>query len=153
MLVTWPLAGRSAEQWAPVVVSYLVRSFGGPDRRRGPLSGLEIEEIPAGAGGAPTGIVVDRSGGTWTAAMRIGGSGFALGDDLDRSRKIAAWSAVLAASAREGGALHRLQWAAGCLPASFEDDSSLNDAIDRGIASHSYRSLLERARPLLWRPK
>jgi hypothetical protein len=83
--------------------------------------------------------------------MRIGGSGFALGDDLDRSRKIAAWSAVLAASAREGGALHRLQWAARCLPASFEDDSSLNDAIDRGIASHSYRSLLERARPLLWR--
>ena len=41
VLVTWPLAGRSAEQWAPVVVSYLVRSFGGPDRRRGPLSGLE----------------------------------------------------------------------------------------------------------------
>jgi hypothetical protein len=150
-LVTWPLAGRSAEQWTPVVASYLARRLGGPRRRRGPLSGLELEEIPDGVVGGPVGIVVDRATRTWTAAMRVGGSGFALGDDLERSRKIAAWAAVLAASAREGGSLHRLQWTARCLPARFENDLPLSDASDRGIASRSYRSLLERARPLLWR--
>jgi hypothetical protein len=97
------------------------------------------------------GVVVDSAAGTWTAAMRIGGPSFALGDEMERSRLIAAWSGVLAASAREGGALHRLQWIARCLPGGFDDTSAPGERTDRGIAADSYRSLLEQAAPLLWR--
>src|ERR1017187_9112387 len=36
-LATWPLAGRSVEQWAPVVVGHLARRTGVPLRRRDAL--------------------------------------------------------------------------------------------------------------------
>jgi hypothetical protein len=95
--------------------------------------------------------VVDNRARTWTAVMRVGTSGFALGDEVERSRRIAAWSGVLATSAREGGALHRLQWVARCLPGGFEDGCRPGELSQRGIASRSYKSLLELAGPLLWR--
>jgi hypothetical protein len=148
---TWPLAGRSAEQWTPVVASHLAHRSAGPRRRRGALSAFELEEIPRGVSNRSMGVVVDSAAGTWTAAMRIGGPSFALGDEMERSRLIAAWSGVLAASAREGGALHRLQWIARCLPGGFDDTSAPGERTDRGIAADSYRSLLEQAAPLLWR--
>ena len=146
---TWPLAGRSAEQWTPVVASHLARRAGGSRQGRGALSTLELDEIPIGVAGRRIGVVVDSVAGTWTAAVRVGGSGFALGDDADRVRRIAAWSGVLAGSAREGGALHRLQWVASCLPGDFDDHELPVD--DRGVATSSYRSLLRQSAPLLWR--
>ena len=79
------------------------------------------------------------------------GSGFAFGDEADRARRVAAWSAVLAALASEGGALHRLQWVARCLPGGFDDAAAPEAAADRGIAAASYSSLLEHAVPGLWR--
>jgi hypothetical protein len=115
------------------------------------LSTLELDEIPVGVADRSIGVVVDRAAGTCTAAVRVGGSGFALGDEQDRAQRIAAWSGVLAGSAREGGALHRLQWMARCLPGGFDDGAVPAQATDRGVASDSYRSLLERAVPLLWR--
>jgi hypothetical protein len=148
---TWPLAGRSADQWTPVVASHLARKAGVPWRRRNALSTLELDEVPIGIAGKRIGIVVDGAARTWTAAMRVGGSGFALGDEDDRARRIAAWSSVLAGSAREGGALHRLQWMARCLPGGFDDSAAPGEASDRGVASDSYRSLLEQAAPMLWR--
>ncbi len=114
-----PLAGRSAEQWTPVVTTHAVRRLRAPGQRRGALSALELHEVPAAEGGR-LGVVVDRAAGTWTGTMMIGGSGFALGDELERSHRIAAWSRVLAGSARQGGDLHRLQWIARCLPASVD---------------------------------
>ena len=147
---TWPLAGRSAEQWTPVVASHLARRVSAPRRRRGALSTLELEEIPGGSPRRRVGVVVDRASGTWTAAMRVEGSGFALGDDTERSRKVAAWSAVLAGSAREGGGLHRLQWIARCLPGDSDSRLAAAECDERGIAAGSYRSLLERAGPRLW---
>jgi hypothetical protein len=148
---TWPVAGRSPEQWTPVVASHLGRRSGVWRRRRGALSVLELKEIPAPPEGRLIGVVVDRAAGTWTAAMRIAGSGYALGDEAERSRRIAAWSGVLAGSAREGGDLHRLQWIARCLPGRVEGCSAPVETPDRGIAKGSYQSLLERAAPLLWR--
>ena len=145
-----PLAGRSAEQWTPVVTTHAVRRLRAPGQRRGALSELELHEVPAAEGGR-LGVVVDRAAGTWTGTMMIGGSGFALGDELERSHRIAAWSRVLAGSARQGGDLHRLQWIARCLPASVDIRSVPGERADRGIAGDSYRSLLERAAPVLWR--
>jgi hypothetical protein len=147
---TWPVAGRSAEQWAPVVISHVARQAGAPKRTRGALSTLELDEVPARHSGRRIGVVVDSAASTWTAAVRVGGSGFALGDEHDRARRVAAWSGVLAAVAREGGSLHRLQWVARCLPGTFEDPPAPQAAADHGIAISSYRSLLERARPVLW---
>ena len=43
---TWPFAGRSAEQWTPVVASHLARRIGGQRRRRDTLSAFELDEIP-----------------------------------------------------------------------------------------------------------
>jgi hypothetical protein len=150
VFATWPLAGRSAEQWTPVVVSHLARQVARRRRRRGPLSTLELDEVPIEAAGRPIGVVVDKAAGTWTAALRVGGSGFALGDEQDRARRVGAWSGVLAALAREGGALHRVQWMARCLPGGFDDPGAADAGSDRGIAASSYRSLLERAAPALW---
>jgi len=148
---TWPVAGRSAEQWTPVVVSHLAHQVGFSRRARGVLSSLELDEIPIGVAGRRIGVVVDGAACTWTAAVRVGGSGFALGDEADRSRRVAAWSGVLAASAREGGSLHRLQWIARCLPGGFDNGAARREAADRGIAADSYRSLLERVAPMLWK--
>jgi hypothetical protein len=148
---TWPFAGRSAEQWTPVVASHLARHLGPTRRARGALSTLELDEVPAGVRGRRVGVVVDRAAATWTAAVRVGGSGFALGDEADRARRVAAWSGVLAAMAREGGGLHRLQWMARCLPEGRGDPALPSAEADRGIAAESYRSLLERAAPALWR--
>ena len=147
----WPLAGRSAEQWAPVVASHLAHQLSVPRRPRGPLSTLELDEIPISVGGRRIGVVVDKAAGTWAAAVRVGGSGFALGDEADRARRVAAWSAVLAALAREGGALHRLQWVARCQPGGFDDAAEPEAAADRGIAAANYSSLLQHAVPGLWR--
>jgi hypothetical protein len=148
---TLPLAGRSAEQWTPVVACHLARRAGVSRRGRSALSTLELDEIPLGPAGRSIGVVVDRAAGTCTAAVRVGGSGFALGDEEERAQRIAAWSGVLAGSARDGGALHRLQWMARCLPGGLDDDMAPTKAPDRGVASGSYRSLLEQAAPLLWR--
>jgi hypothetical protein len=148
---TWPLAGRSAEQWTPVVGLFLLRRTGGPHRLRGTLSGFELDEISLGSAGRRIGVVVDRVAGTCTAAVKVGGSGFALGDEAERARRIAAWSGVLAGSARDGGALHRLQWVARCLPDGFADSTQAREVAARGIASASYRTLLEEVSPVLWR--
>lgn len=149
---TWPLAGRSAEQWTPVVASHLARRLG--IRRRGPLSTLELAEVPVGATGSRIGVVLDRAKGTWTAVLRVGGTGFALGDEAERARRIGAWSGALASLAREGSGLHRLQWVARCLPGGFDDRAEpfigADLGADRGIAAASYRSLLELAAQRLW---
>jgi hypothetical protein len=148
---TWPLAGRSPEQWTPVVARHLARRLGLGLRGGGALAALELAEVPGSTRDKQIGVVVDDRARTWTAVLRVGGSGFALGDEVERSRRIAAWSGVLATSAREGGALHRLQWVARCVPGGFEDGSCPDELRQRGIATRSYKSLLERAAPLLWR--
>lgn len=117
----------------------------------GALSGFELDEILIGVAGRRIGVVVDHTAGMCTAAVRVGGSGFALGDEADRSRRIAAWSGVLAGSARDGGALHRLQWMARCLPDGFDGREQPREVSGRGIAAASYRSLLEEVSPVLWR--
>ncbi len=148
---SWPLAGRSAEQWTPVVMSHFAHQLGDPRRTRGALSSLELDEAPVGGAGNTIGVVVDNASGTWTAAMRVGGSGFALEDEGGRARRVAAWSGVLASLAREGGALHRVQWMARCLPGTFDVAAAPRAGADRGIAEGNYRTLLERSGSMLWK--
>ena len=145
--VTWPVAGRSAEQWTPVVARHLLRRSG--LRRKGPLAALALSEIPGADPDARIGLVVDKAARTWTSAVTVGGSSFALGDDPERARRIAAWSGVLAASATRG---RRPAPAAvdGALYSCASRRSFAHTRDDRGIAGESYASLLKKAEPALW---
>ena len=124
----WPLRGRTLEQWLPVTVRFIAsrrRTSSGvpadqrraPSRRRAPepLARLEVVEA-ATAGSRAIGAVHDTRQGTLTAVCSLGGESFALLAEEERSRRVGAWSAVLASVARERAALHRLQWVSRTLP-------------------------------------
>jgi hypothetical protein len=155
----WPIGGRTGEEWLPTVVRWGADGVGGR-RRRSPLPGVGHRGRSGGptSGGAPRagrpvgafaglrilaatgeregpvpgeiGIVHDERAGTLTAALALEGHSFALLGPGEKERRVAGWSGVLAALAREGSAVHRLQWLALALP-------------DDGRAVHAY--LRERA--------
>ena len=145
-VATWPIAGRTAEEWAPDAVRHAVARSG---RRRGgrpsPFTGMRLLEVDDGARRAA--VIHDASGRRYTGVLRATATGFVLSGPDQQEGRVAAWAAVLASLARQGGALHRLQWVARCLP----DDGS---ALDRhwrsasvlepsSAAQRSYRALLE----------
>lgn len=120
LMLGWlPVGGRSLDEWAPVIVGYLIgrrpprRTRCGrtaPSRRRRVCAadGLELATV-ASATGTQIGVVVDRRWRAATAVMAVDGGGFALFDDAQRDRRVGAWAAALAGCA-QGGSLLRLQW-------------------------------------------
>lgn len=151
-----PVAGRTAEQWAPVLARYAAgRIAGGAGsaiaargalgrtssradaRGRAPrlfrgfgVTSLEIE-------GQHLGAVHDRRAGTLTVVLAVEGPAFSLLGELDRERRVAAWSDVLAAAAHDARALYRLQWVERTLPDACD---LLARPLGAGIADH--RSVL-----------
>ena len=117
-VATWPIVGRTAEEWAPDALRHAValgrRSRGGS----GPFAGVGIirvdpgtrSDTSVGAGSAGIGVFHDRSRRTFTAVLGASDPGFVLLGDHDKARRISAWSGVLASLAREGSAVHRVQW-------------------------------------------
>jgi hypothetical protein len=187
-VATWPVGGRTLEQWVPTVASFGVRAAGegrrqpwqSPKRRpRGPLSRLTLLEMPElwehhepawregveslterarsgrGRAGAARhlvastgiGVIGDAESCTWTAVMPVGGTGFALLGDAERADRIAAWSGVLAAMARDTSGLHRLQWLSSTSPAWL--DGALSGG-GTGLPGEHYGHLLEEVSPSLW---
>ena len=117
-LATWPLSGRTGEQWTPVVVRWSVRRVGGrgPHRGRRRMDSLSDLRLLS-AGHHDMGVVHDVRARTLTAALSLRGQSFALLGPDDQDRRVAGWSGVLAALAREGSPVRRVQW----LAASFPD--------------------------------
>jgi hypothetical protein len=119
-LATVPVAGRTGDEWLPVVVCWGTRRNGvrGGDRsgtgRIGALRGMRLLR----AGWQDMGVVHDRAGRTLTAALSLRGGSFALLGADEQDRRVGAWASVLASLAREGSPVHRVQWVA----ASFPDD-------------------------------
>ncbi len=119
-LATVPVAGRTGDEWLPVVVCWGARravprgprGMGG--RRMGALRGLRLLR----AGRQDMGVVHDGRTRTLTAALALRGGSFALLGADEQDRRVGAWASVLASLAREGSPVHRLQW----LAASFPDD-------------------------------
>jgi len=112
-LCTWPVSGRTAEQWLPVVVVWAGRASGPAGRRRkDALGGLRLLR----AGRRDMGVVEDRPGRTLTAALSVRGRSFALLGPEEQARRVAGWSGVLAALAREGSPVRRVQWVASSFP-------------------------------------
>ena len=193
-VASWPVGGRTLEQWAPVVARFALRGLAGrrgrvgrrdlalapPGRRpKGSLGQLELVELaesrdrkasPApgsakrdlpgpshsarGGGGPDTagepagiGAINDRSSSTWTAVMPVGGTGFALLGEAERSERIGAWSGVVAAMARETSGLHRLQWLSSIYPAWLDGTLAADGT---GPPGDHYAQLIEEASPHLW---
>ena len=147
-LATVPVAGRTGDEWLPVVVCWGARRTGA---RAGGGAGRAGTGVFRGvrflrAGWRDMGVVHDRAARTLTAALALRGGSFALVGADEQDRRVGAWSSVLASLAREGSSVHRVQWVA----ASFPDDGSgvrsylASDAV-AGVApacTASYEALL-----------
>jgi hypothetical protein len=163
---TWPFAGRTAEQWAPEAARHVdVLRRRHKVRRREPFATLRVLDIdmtPASSAPAPpsparpevrpghrprAGVMHDVAAQTYTAVLDVSGPGFVLLGAADKTRCVSDWSGVLASLAREGTAVHRLQWIERSLP----DDGAevrrhITDRAVLDIAStprRSYTDLVE----------
>jgi hypothetical protein len=162
----WPVRGRTVEEWMPVAGRYAGelllgrrsavldrRAPGSSARAPGPLAALQVQEIEGSGVNGAFGALHDRRSGTWTAVLSLGSEAFALLDERDRARRVAAWSGVLAAVSGASTGVHRLQWVERTLPDRGE---ALRRHLElRGVgegaaepgpgsARRSYAELLER---------
>jgi hypothetical protein len=112
-MATWPVSGRTGDQWLPVVVRWGPRRLARRGMRRmDSLAGLRVLSMgPRGMG-----AVHDRRGRTLTAGLSVRGRGFALLGPDEQDRRVAGWSSVLATLAREGSQIRRVQWMAASFP-------------------------------------
>ena len=112
-LATWPVSGRTGDQWLPVMVHWGVRRAGGRGKMRlDALGGLRVLSV----GTRRMGVVHDQRGRTITAVLSVRGRGFALLGPAEQDRRVGGWSSVLAALAREGSPIRRVQWLAASYP-------------------------------------
>jgi hypothetical protein len=136
-IATWPVAGRTTEEWAPDALRHLVGSTranpGGRrrtgrsrDRRPGnrpsvvprAFASLRILEaqIDDCAARGPVAVLHDRATRTYGVVIVASGPGFALLGREGQAGRVQSWSAVLASLARQGTLVHRLQWVERSLP-------------------------------------
>ena len=172
-----PVAGQSAEQWAPAVSRRVVRlatqrtrtapvprlrfgrGIGGrpePELPRCPdglagLAGVRIVEVVE-PGGVKVALIRDRAQRTVAAVVAVRGRSFALLDPADKARRLGSWSGVLAGLAREGGPVRCLQWVERTVPG---DAAALVRHLDESGAlgpddprAASYADLVSEAGPL-----
>lgn len=126
-LALWTVSGRPPAAWAPVGTAWLWRRLSrsrtsplplaghrpgqpadGPPPP--PLAGLRLLATPPVPGVEPMGVVHDRRAGTYAAILVVRGRSFSLLNPAEKQRRLAAWGAALAALAREGSPVHRIQW-------------------------------------------
>jgi hypothetical protein len=143
-LATVPVAGRTGDEWLPVVVCWGARRTGiWGARRIGPLRGMRLLR----ADWRDMGVVHDRAGRTLTAAISLRGGSFALLGADEQDRRVGAWASVLASLAREGSGVHRVQWVAAAFPDdgegvhSYLETEGVSDAASACTAS--YDALLD----------
>ena len=140
-LATVPIAGRTGDEWLPVVVCWEARKR--HPRAMGALRGLRLLR----ADWHDMGVVHDRAARTLTAAVALRGRSFALLGADEQDRRVGSWAAVLASLAREGSPVHRVQWVASSYPDEGRGVRAyLADRADPEAASAcvaSYASLLD----------
>jgi len=188
----WPVAGRTGEQWCPLVCRWLLatvsggrlQSAPGPGRgliadvdERGP-DGVTIRPAPRSVGrgrGGPTrgafdgvrvvtcpltdepdapgaGVILDERARTAAAVLAVRGHSFALLAPSDQDARVSAWARVLAALAREGSAVHRIQWVESCLP--DDGDAARRHLRERAVLGpetapgRSYAGLVDQCAPV-----
>lgn len=140
----YPIAGRTAEEWAPVLIASGLRRAAGRHRYRssaptaGAVGGLGagaraevavalpdavsgIEILAAPLRGEEVGVVKERRANTYTAVLAVRVRSFGLLDHADQERRLAGWGAVLAGHARESSPIRRLQWVERTVPSDGDE--------------------------------
>ena len=168
-VATWPLGGRTAEEWAPDAARHAAAVAGRrrPDRRS-VFAGVRIVRVEFGPTGA-VGVLHDRQRRTYTAVLAVSAPGFVLLGDDEKARRVADWAGVLAAMARDGSAVHRLQWIERVAPDTLRRtaappapvtkvvsapdgvDPVTGDVVGYEAACASYDALLAAERGTAWR--
>jgi hypothetical protein len=171
----WPVGGRTAEQWLPVVgrwsaiavrgrrrylseVPRLGGNVGSGRRARSSpevppvFAGCRILQPPVSVGGMRIGVLHDARARTYTAVVTVQSRAFVLLGADDKHRRVDGWARVLAGLAREGSAVHRVQWVERSLP---DDGDAMARYLAEGLtlsatspAARSYVDLLGRAAPV-----
>ncbi|MCA1601960.1 MAG: hypothetical protein LC776_10085, partial [Acidobacteria bacterium] len=158
-----PVAGRTLDEWLPVLAGWVARSAMGNRRfsSQAPAKGLteRFDEQPSfpqsmrevvllshevpGAG-ARIGVLKDRRDGTYTGVLAARGKSFALLDGPEKSRRLSSWAGILSGVAREGGTVHRIQWIERTVPdPGNEVGKYLKENITVPLDSAIARSYLE----------
>ena len=131
-ITTVPIAGNTAEQWAPVACVFAARAASRRHRFRSQLPtygraamedapevlpvslrGLRLVEVSHR--GRAVGVLSERRGRLLTAVLACRALSFALLDPEVQERRLAQWGAVLATSAN--APIRRLQWIERTAPA------------------------------------
>ena len=174
LILFLPIAGRTVDEWTPVVGGWLLRRGRGETTYRSAspsaglrvggggepeascslppqLCGLDLLEVPYRH--AAVGVIRDRRAATYTAAMAVRGGAFGLRESSEQERKLAGWGAVLASLARDGSPVRRLQWVERTLPSDGDELSAyLQSERERAVplasdVVRSYIDLVEGAAP------
>jgi hypothetical protein len=137
-----PVAGRTADAWAPISVAYLLRRLHqrGGFRSSTPTEGARFLPLKGGLssptplpppgleavqivelqhGGRRVGALAERSGRRLTIVLACRVVSFALLDAEAQERRLARWGQVLASLA--GSPVHRLQWLERTAPAQGDE--------------------------------
>ena len=140
----WPIAGRTPEQWAPIVARAAADRIGGGRGHRtvAPTAGMvnaldrdepvgavfdppaeigEVDMLAAPLHGEQVGVLKDRRANTYTAVVAVRVAAFGLLSREDQEQRLAAWGEVLASMAREDNPIRRLQWVERTVPADGDE--------------------------------
>lgn len=146
LAATWPVRGRTLEEWAPDAARFAAGRLRGIRRDGQVFRWLRVTSVEV-VGALTIGVLVDRRRGVHSAVLPVSCPGFLLAAPEERDRLVADWAAVLAAACARSGAVHRVQWIERAVP----DDASghLADLERRAAvaadhpARRSYRALVE----------
>lgn len=167
----WPVGGRTADEWGPVVLRWLLDrvarrhtylspvpllgldASGEPVQHPPPtLAGVDLLAAALDGGTGDIGIVHDRREGSYTALLAVRGASFQLADNPDRERRLAAWGSLLAGLARASSPIHRVQWVE---RTAVEDGDEMGRYLAEAVAvprSHpglaSYLDVVDQAGPV-----
>lgn len=124
-----------------------------PARATGVLGGVSLVAGDGVTGGParPVGLLVDDRTRTVTAVLAVRGHSFALLAPHDQDRQAGGWGRTLASLAREGTAVHRLQWVETCVPddgRAVAEDRVRRGTLLAGPAARSYDRLVEETAPV-----
>ena len=169
-----PIRGRTVEQWAPVLASWLLLRWRDGHRYRSaqpasgvvagldgaglrstphlpdPLEGCEIIEVPVD-GGHVVGVFRDPALNTLTGVLAVRVRAFGLLAEADQERRLARWGRVLAGIARNDTVVRRVSVLERTVPSDGDElQRYLLEARDQVLpaadpALRSYESLVQTA--------
>ena len=138
----WPISGRSAEAWLPIVGRHAIGRALGREVRRSPAPqvgtrpatdgrpepvaalhevGRDLELLAAPFHGEMVGVLKDRRAHSYTAVLAVRVTSFGLLDRAEQESRQAGWGGVLSGLAREGSPVSRIQWVERTVPADGDE--------------------------------